>query len=344
MPGEQGTVVLTFAVNTDGSVSDVKVVQPAQSYRLNDAAVAQLLGRFYSPATQNGKPVAVRLASAAVFPEGAAAQMSDASLDATADLQLSCRYGTHHIAVDACTALLVSGKVKPEDVLYPRARAYAELGQTTQAIADYDRLLGLKSNFAEFYRARGLLYEASHQYAHAVEDYGRAVAVADDVVTRFDRGFAYTALGQQAPAATDFAVARAKASQCTVHIAGRGVGADTGPAPIIEGQLMMPVGGTSPDQIATAGTTVSRPCPALTPPSGLAGACTRQFRAGDMADAMTECDSALSRNPRLAPALYVRGLAKARLGDGSGAMADILAARQIDPFVASSTARYGIAP
>jgi tetratricopeptide (TPR) repeat protein len=51
-------------------------------------------------------------------------------------------------------------------------------------------------------------------------------------------------------------------------------------------------------------------------------------REGRWNDVKADTDAALKRNPRLASALYLRGLAKLHLGDANGGQADIAAARQ----------------
>jgi tetratricopeptide (TPR) repeat protein len=66
------------------------------------------------------------------------------------------------------------------------------------------------------------------------------------------------------------------------------------------------------------------------------------FRAGQMDDAKTSYDAALALNPKLASALYVRGVIEQRNG-GSGS-ADIAAALALDPGLAKRYGRFEIAP
>jgi tetratricopeptide (TPR) repeat protein len=67
-------------------------------------------------------------------------------------------------------------------------------------------------------------------------------------------------------------------------------------------------------------------------------------RKGDYAAAMKDYDLALSKNPKLASALYMRGLAREKTGDTANADIDILTARVVDPDIASTYARYDVAP
>jgi hypothetical protein len=60
--------------------------------------------------------------------------------------------------------------------------------------------------------------------------------------------------------------------------------------------------------------------------------------------AIADCDNALSRDPKLAGTLYVRGLAKRRRYHVAGGDADIAAAMRSDPKVAERYAGYGVRP
>lgn len=58
--GEQGTVILEFVIETDGSVARVKVFKSSGSDRLDMAAIQCARTWRYRPAIgENGKPVAV---------------------------------------------------------------------------------------------------------------------------------------------------------------------------------------------------------------------------------------------------------------------------------------------
>ena len=57
--------------------------------------------------------------------------------------------------------------------------------------------------------------------------------------------------------------------------------------------------------------------------------------------AASDFDAALKLNPKLASALYGRGLAKLKNEDGSGE-ADIAAAKELQADIAEEFARYGV--
>ncbi len=220
--GERGRVKLTFVVNTDGTVTDVQLDAPSKFWRLNDAAVQSMLSRSYAPATRDGVPVAVRIWAIDNFNPDPDHPEVDTALDVATDLQLSCRYGSHHIAVDACTTLLTSGKGQAKYVLYPRAHAYEELGQYDQAVSDYDRLIGFHPDQTDLYLNRGFSHEALGQYDKAIADYDRVVTLdPKNVIALFDRGFARERLG--ASAATDFKAALDARPKCATAEQ-RGVG------------------------------------------------------------------------------------------------------------------------
>ncbi len=228
--GEHGRVRLTFTVNTDGTVSDIKITGPSKYWRLNDAAVASILSRAYTPATRGGTPVAVRIGAISSFRPDASDNGFD-DLNEAQDLNLSCRYGTHRVAVDACTKLMDSGKLAPGNGLYPRANAYQQLGDYSRAAADYSRLIGPDVTKADLYRNRGFAYEGYGQYDKAVEDYAHAIQIDPNVAgTWWDRGFAYDRLGQHDRALADFDAAMKHRPRCDV-VGIRGIGPDFAPPP-----------------------------------------------------------------------------------------------------------------
>ncbi|MBV9905527.1 MAG: energy transducer TonB, partial [Alphaproteobacteria bacterium] len=196
---QQGVVILTYDVGTDGKVTEVRLARAADSPLLNDVAVASALGRRYAPATRGGAPVAVRIATLIRF--GAASAPADAPAP-DQQTELDCNHGTHHIAIAACTALIDNPDGRPLDsLLLARARAYEMVGQYREAIADYDRLIAINDKAAAFYRARGFLHERLNEPGLAVADYNLALERNPmDQLTHFDRGAAELALRQASDA------------------------------------------------------------------------------------------------------------------------------------------------
>ena len=65
--GEEGTVTLLLAVQTDGSISDIRIARSSGHPRLDAAAVRSLRQAKFQPATCHGKPIAVRIHQSFIF-------------------------------------------------------------------------------------------------------------------------------------------------------------------------------------------------------------------------------------------------------------------------------------
>ena len=65
--GEEGTVTLLLAVQTDGSISDIRIARSSGYQRLDAAAVRSLRQAKFQPATCHGKPIAVRIHKSITF-------------------------------------------------------------------------------------------------------------------------------------------------------------------------------------------------------------------------------------------------------------------------------------
>ena len=66
------------------------------------------------------------------------------------------------------------------------------------------------------------------------------------------------------------------------------------------------------------------------------------LKIGNAQSSVADYNAALGINPRLAGALYGRGLAKRLAGDAAGGNADVAAATAIDGGIAAEFARYGL--
>ena len=65
--GEEGTVTLLLAVQTDGSISDIRIARSSGYPRLDTAAQKALRNIKLQPATCHGKPIAVRIHKSITF-------------------------------------------------------------------------------------------------------------------------------------------------------------------------------------------------------------------------------------------------------------------------------------
>ena len=61
--GEIDPVVLEVTVNADGTVGDVVILQSSGFKMIDNASVSQARGRFYFPATKNGRPISMQIRS-----------------------------------------------------------------------------------------------------------------------------------------------------------------------------------------------------------------------------------------------------------------------------------------
>ena len=66
------------------------------------------------------------------------------------------------------------------------------------------------------------------------------------------------------------------------------------------------------------------------------------LRSGRNEDAINDYGAALQINPKLAPSLYGRGVAKLRLGDVEGAKADLFLAETLRPGTRAEYSAFGL--
>jgi tetratricopeptide (TPR) repeat protein len=119
---------------------------------------------------------ALLFAAAAFIPQSSAgAQEADKRdyCENKADL-----YSTN-FSIEACSSLIVSGDKSPKDlavIFSYRCREYLEERQFDRALQDCSEAIWLDINSLAAYQIRGLVYEQTHQYTHAVADFTQAIA------------------------------------------------------------------------------------------------------------------------------------------------------------------------
>jgi len=90
----------------------------------------------------------------------------------------------------------ISLKADYADAYASRGNAYRKKGDVNRAIEDYSRAINLKSSFAEVYNYRGFLYAKRGEYKRAVEDYTQAIRYKVDYADAyFNRAHAHGELG-----------------------------------------------------------------------------------------------------------------------------------------------------
>ena len=63
-----------------------------------------------------------------------------------------------------------------------RARSLMQLGQSTQALAEFSTAISLEPDFGPTYANRGILHDRSGRYGKAIEDYERALELDPELI------------------------------------------------------------------------------------------------------------------------------------------------------------------
>ena len=112
------------------------------------------------------------------------------------------------LQVAACTVVIRSrhpAKAQLPSAYYNRGHAYAEKGQPTRALADFDRAIQLKPNYPEALLGRGEILAEKNKWRHAVWEYDRAIRLKPDFADAYeDRAIAFDTLHDYDRALADF--------------------------------------------------------------------------------------------------------------------------------------------
>lgn len=110
---------------------------------------------------------------------------------------------------DFSTALtMTTDEGETATIYYNRGRAYRELRQFDEALADYDQAIDRNPDFTRAYFSRGLLHHERKNVDNAIADYTKTVSL-DDRHARafFNRGLLYRKTGADFRAMKDFEAA-----------------------------------------------------------------------------------------------------------------------------------------
>lgn len=244
-------------------------------------------------------------------------------------------------------------------------RGYCDLvtGHFETAADDFKQAIALKPDYPEAYNGLGNAHNEMKQYALAVVDLNKAIELKTDYgIAIGNRGWAYNGLGQNESALADFRRAAELAPKYWQMYRGMAiVHARMGdyPAAIKDADVWLKESPGNPEALnsrcysrAAANTDLdaaladcSEALRALPRnPAILDSRAFVQFRKGDWHDAVSDADAALAIKPDAAPTLYLRGLAKRKLGDVAGGDNDIAAAKEVDAKIADTYAGYGVKP
>jgi tetratricopeptide (TPR) repeat protein len=246
-----------------------------------------------------------------------------------------------------------------------RASAEAARREYEPAIADYSRALELEPENARLYRDRALVRLAARQPVLAMSDLDAALKrEPNDVDSLMRRGELYLAARAPDKAKADFEAATRLAPDNS-ELPAR-IGLAYGRAGLFE------------PAIAQLNLWITAHPKSEDMPQALSARCwTRAVWGKELDAALADCDAALRKNkvsevmgnrglvllrmgrlddaivqytaaigqqPKLAPALYGRGLAELKKGDKAKGEADIAAANALAPGLAAQYRRFGLAP
>jgi tetratricopeptide (TPR) repeat protein len=121
----------------------------------------------------------------------------------------TCFQGNSRDALDTCSRLINSGRVKSTDlteVYFRRAQLYFSNGDYDRAIADFSEFIRLSPNSVAAFNERGLSYAKKGDYDQAIADYTEAIRLDPvwSVLPHSNRGSAYEKKGELNKALADF--------------------------------------------------------------------------------------------------------------------------------------------
>ena len=372
---EEGTVTLSGVIQKDGTIRDLKVENSSGKTRLDDAAIQCVSSWSYAPATKDGQPVETPMHPQIVWKVANPPSISDVSksIDASPnDVSLLVLRASLYMnwspiqparAVEDYKHAL---QLEPDDVTIYVALAKAQdANKDAAARQTLDMALARAPRSTLVLKARGDYLLAHDAPAAARADYDTALQIdPSDRQAHLSRAAALAVLKEGAAARTDLDFVLQANQDDDIAVK-----ALTNRARLSnsEGQVSLAVKdydrlaelrpslGSNNDSCCAHGLANLEleqglvyceralklagkyPYPEAQGSEGLI-----YFRMGRLDDAMTAYNMALQHD-NWSNFLYLRGVARKRLGDSSGD-ADIVAARKLDAFVADKFAVYGIVP
>jgi tetratricopeptide (TPR) repeat protein len=213
--------------------------------------------------------------------------------------------------------------------LLNRGSAHFNKGDYRQALADYGRAIEMMPTYAEAFFNRGSAAAAMGELDGAIADFSRAIALKPTFVDAYySRAGAYDDKGDFRKAIPDYDEAlRLKPDHVAALINRCWTRA------VIGEELETALADCNAALRFNAGNAVTLDTRALV-----------ALRMGRYREAITDYDFALQRSPKLASALFGRGIAQIRTGNVESGRADIAAAERERPGMAARFARFGITP
>jgi tetratricopeptide (TPR) repeat protein len=231
--------------------------------------------------------------------------------------------------IQGCTALINSSRKEPTLVLAialnNRGNAYSSKGDYDRAIKDYDLAIKLNPNNFKPYNNRGVAYQNKGDYDRAIRDFDEAIKLNPNSAHAFaNRGETYQLRDEFERAVQDYDKA------ITIEPSLKEIWNGRCWARAIIGQLE--------GALTDCNKALSVQPNAETYDSrGLT-----YLKLGEYNLAIKDYSSALRLEPKLASAIYGRGLAKLKKGDKTGGQADIAAAKALKESIVTDFSRYGV--
>jgi tetratricopeptide (TPR) repeat protein/predicted aspartyl protease len=222
------------------------------------------------------------------------------------------------------------------EMYFQRGNAYRAGSQADLALADYDQVIKLKSDFLPAYLPRAELQIFKENQAAAIADLAAADKLAaPQADLRFDLGALYTQLDQFQAAIDQYSqwirdhendsrYAAALARRCNDRA-------------MLNQDLP-----TALNDCNAALRRANKLDPAY--PAALTDRALVELRMGHFDKAIDDCSEALKQTPKNALTMYLRGIAQARKSNQAESDKDIAASKQVDPKVAEHLLKLGIAP
>ncbi|MCP4615048.1 MAG: tetratricopeptide repeat protein [Bradyrhizobium sp.] len=231
--------------------------------------------------------------------------------------------------ISGCTVLIDAnyGTTAAQAIAYNnRGNAYIAKGDFDRAIQDFDQSIKLNANYAKPLSNRGVALMRKGEYDGAIEAFDEAIRLKPSYANAYlNRAEAYLKKGDHARAIEDYDEAIRLNPGLDIVWHGRcwaqAVLGDLQPALEACNKALQ---------------------------SGINNAATYDslglihLKMEQPGKAIDDYDAAVRLNPKLASALYGRGLARLKTGDKAGSDADIAAAKAIAAGVDDEFARYGV--
>jgi tetratricopeptide (TPR) repeat protein len=235
-------------------------------------------------------------------------------------------------AIRGCTEILDAGGDSPQNLAiatHYRGLAYLSKGDYRHAIEDLGELLRANPADIEVLNSRATALAASGDYAAAIRDADQAIRLrSDDFRGWYNRGTGYAQLGEYDRGIKDLDeairlkgdFAPAFSNRCWTRAIAN-ISLDKALSDCNESLRL-----TNGDQHT------------------LDSRAFLYLRMTRYADAIDDCNHVLNISPKLASCLYVRGLARKRVGESAKGEADIASAHALDSNLSATYARYGVSP